>query len=67
MTPQVAPHKWTLNLIFGVLLLDVIGLSILFPVAPFIVQRYSGDALMVTLLSVLYAGAQFFAAPYWAN
>jgi multidrug resistance protein len=43
--------------------MDVIGMSILFPVAPYIVQRYSADALMVTMLTVIYAGAQFFAAP----
>ena len=38
-------------------------MSIIFPVAPYIVQRYNGNALMVTMLTVIYAGAQFFAAP----
>ena len=38
-------------------------MSIIFPVAPYIVQRYSNDALMVTMLTVIYAGAQFVAAP----
>ena len=45
------------------MLMDIVGMSIIFPVAPYIVQRYSSDALMVTLLTVIYAGAQFFAAP----
>ena len=45
------------------MLLDVIGLSILGPVAPYIVRRYSADASMVTLPTVIYAGAQFLAAP----
>ncbi len=55
--------KRVLRIIFFIMLMDVIGMSILFPVAPYIVQRYSDDALMVTMLTVIYAGAQFFAAP----
>jgi DHA1 family tetracycline resistance protein-like MFS transporter len=55
--------KRALTLIFFIMLMDVIGMSLLFPVAPYIVQRYSSDALMVTLLTVIYAGAQFLAAP----
>src|SRR5512141_737343 len=52
-----------LRLIFFIMLMDIIGLSILGPVAPYIVKRYSDNALMVTMLTVIYAGAQFFAAP----
>ena len=55
--------KRALALIFFIMLMDVIGMSLLFPVAPYIVQRYSSDALMVTMLTVIYAGAQFLAAP----
>jgi DHA1 family tetracycline resistance protein-like MFS transporter len=55
--------KRALALIFFIILVDIIGMSLLFPVAPYIVQRYSNDALMVTMLTVIYAGAQFFAAP----
>jgi multidrug resistance protein len=55
--------KRMLNLIFFILLMDIVGMTILFPVAPYIVQRYSGQALTVTLLTVIYAGGQFFAAP----
>jgi MFS transporter, DHA1 family, tetracycline resistance protein len=55
--------KRVLGLIFVILLMDIVGLTIIFPVAPYIVQRYSNDALKVTLLSVIYAGGQFFAAP----
>jgi MFS family permease len=55
--------KRALGLIFFIMLMDIIGLTILFPVAPFIVGRYSGAALMVTMLTVIYAGAQFFSAP----
>jgi len=56
-------RRRSLRIIFFVMLMDVMGVSILLPVAPYIVQRYSSDALMVTLLSVIYAGALFFAAP----
>jgi DHA1 family tetracycline resistance protein-like MFS transporter len=58
-----ATTKRALALIFFIMLMDVIGMSLLFPVAPYIVQRYSSDALMVTMLTVIYAGAQFLAAP----
>jgi multidrug resistance protein len=52
-----------LGLIFFIMLMDVVGISILYPVAPYIVRRYSGEALMVTMLTVIYAAAQFLAAP----
>jgi MFS transporter, DHA1 family, tetracycline resistance protein len=55
--------KIALSLIFVIMLLDIIGLSILFPISAYIVRRYSDQALMVTLLSVIYSAAQFFAAP----
>jgi DHA1 family tetracycline resistance protein-like MFS transporter len=56
-------NKRSLNVIFIIMLMDIIGLSILGPVAPFIVKRYSDSALIVTLLTVIYAAAMFFAAP----
>jgi MFS family permease len=58
-----AATRRALALVFGILLLDVIGLSMLYPVGAYIVRRYSEDALMVTVLTALYAGAQFVAAP----
>ncbi len=63
-TESTAAPKRALGLIFFIMLMDVVGLTILMPVAPYIVQRYSGDALMVTLLSAIYAAAQFVAAPF---
>lgn len=56
-------NKRALSVIFIIMLMDIIGLSILGPVAPFIVKRYSDSALIVTLLTVIYAAAMFFAAP----
>src|SRR5512142_1488257 len=55
--------KRSLALVFAIMLMDIVGLSLIFPVAPFIVQRYSNNALMVTMLTVIDAAAQFFAAP----
>ncbi len=56
-------NKATLSLIFAIMLMDVIGITLLSPIAPYIVQKYSHAALMVTMLTVLYAGGQFIAAP----
>jgi DHA1 family tetracycline resistance protein-like MFS transporter len=63
MQIRETPTKATLGLIFAILLLDVVGISMLYPIAAYIVLRYSNDALMVTLLTVIYAAAQFVAAP----
>jgi len=57
------PARAALGLVFCVLLLDVVGISILYPIAAYIVRQYSDDALTLTLLNALYAAAQFIAAP----
>lgn len=62
-----AAKKRALLQIFFVLLMDIIGLTILIPVAPDIVKRYSSDAFTITLLSGIYAAASFFAAPALGN
>lgn len=53
----------SLGLIFCIMLMDIMGITLLYPVAPYLVERYSSQALMVTLLTTIYAAAQFFAAP----
>lgn len=63
-TSSPAATKRALTVIFFIMLMDIVGLSILSPIAPFVVQRYSNDALNVTLLTVIYAAAQFLAAPF---
>lgn len=55
--------RGALGLIFFIMLMDIIGLLVLSPVAPYLVRRYSNAALMVTMITVIYAAAQFFAAP----
>ncbi len=56
-----------LGVIFCIMLMDIIGINILYPVAPYLVKRYSDEALMVTMLTVIYAAAQFFAAPLFGK
>ncbi len=63
MSTQPKPTKGALFFIFSVVLLDVTGLSMLMPISAYIVREYSADALSVTMLTVIYAAAQFFAAP----
>jgi DHA1 family tetracycline resistance protein-like MFS transporter len=55
--------KGSLGLIFFIMLMDIVGLLFLAPVAPYLVRRYNNEALMVTLITVIYATGQFFAAP----
>jgi MFS transporter, DHA1 family, tetracycline resistance protein len=56
--------KRSLALIFFVILMDIVGMTLLSPVAPRLVLRYSNSAVMVTLVTVLYAAGQFVAAPF---
>jgi MFS family permease len=63
MPAHERPANPALALVFAILLLDVIGISLLYPIAAYLVLRYSNDAFMVTLLTVIYAAAQFMAAP----
>jgi DHA1 family tetracycline resistance protein-like MFS transporter len=60
---RLQQKRRALGLIFSIMLMDVIGISILYPVSAYIVRQYSSQALMVTLLSVIYSAAQFLAAP----
>jgi MFS family permease len=62
-TANPKPTKGALIFILGVVLIDIIGLTMLTPVSAYIVREYSADALSVTMLTVIYAAAQFLAAP----
>jgi multidrug resistance protein len=55
--------RGALGFIFTVVLLDVMGLGLLLPIQAYIVRQYSQEAIMVALIPMLYAAAQFFAAP----
>ncbi len=60
---QNAQKRIRLGVIFLIMWMDVVGVSLFYPIAPYIVKQYSPDAMMVTLLAVLYSAAQFIAAP----
>ncbi|MEO8607787.1 MAG: MFS transporter [Chloroflexota bacterium] len=64
-TTDTQPNRTRLALgvIFAIMLMDIVGLTMMYPVAAYIVSRYSSEAINVTLLTVIYAAAQFFAAP----
>ena len=55
--------KKILAFLFSIVLFDFIGLTILITVQTFIVREFNTTALAVTLLTVIYAAAQFIAAP----
>ena len=64
LTASTRPqNQRPLGLIFFIMLMDVIGITILSPVAPQIILRYSNSALMVTMIPVIYAIGQFIATP----
>lgn len=63
VSPPAGRNRFALGLIFSVILMDIIGMLGFAPVTPFLVQRYNGAALAVTLVTVTYAGAQFLATP----
>ncbi len=67
--PSLDPkrRKGSLGLIIFVMLMDVIGITLLSPVAPQIILRYSSSALIVTLVPVVYAAGQFIAAPLFGK
>jgi DHA1 family tetracycline resistance protein-like MFS transporter len=55
--------RYALGLIFSIMLMDIVGLTGFNPVTPYLVQRYNNAALAVTLVTVVYAAAQFLATP----
>ena len=55
--------KSILIFLFTVVLFDMIGATILVTVQAFIVKQYNSTALAVSLLIIIYAAAQFIAAP----
>src|SRR5512140_24844 len=56
-------NRRAISLIFVIMLMDIIGIGLLAPIAPYIVRQYSDQAIMVTMITVMYAGGQFIAAP----
>ncbi len=55
--------RGSLIVIFLVMAMDVIGITVLSPVAPQIVLQYSDQALMVSMIPMIYAAGQFLSTP----
>ncbi len=53
----------TMLIVFLTVFIDMLGVGILIPVSPFLVQQFRNDALTVGLLSVSYSIFQFLAGP----
>jgi multidrug resistance protein len=58
-----APNRRALTFIVVTVFLDFVGIGILIPVLPFIVQSFGGRAVAVGLLATSYSAAQFLAGP----
>lgn len=62
--PTVKTGRGILTFIFIAVFIDLLGVGILIPIAPFIVRQFNTDALAVALLSASYSLFQFAAAPF---
>jgi DHA1 family tetracycline resistance protein-like MFS transporter len=61
--PTVTAPKSALLFIVLTIFIDMLGIGILIPVIPFMVRRFSPDAITIGLLSGAFAVCQFAAAP----
>ena len=52
-----------LGVLFLIMWMDVVGVSLFYPIAWRIVGQFTPGAMMVSMLTVLYSAAQFIAAP----
>jgi MFS family permease len=56
-----------LAVLFGVVVVDLIGFGIVMPVLPFYAKEYGASASVLGLLLMAHAAAQFLAAPLWGR
>jgi hypothetical protein len=50
--PAAPASRRALGFIFGVAVLDILGLTLLIPVVPFLVRQYEAGAIYVTLFVI---------------
>jgi DHA1 family tetracycline resistance protein-like MFS transporter len=62
-SPTEKSGRNAMLIVFLTVFIDMLGVGILIPVSPFLVQQYRNDALTVGLLSVSYSVFQFLAGP----
>jgi DHA1 family tetracycline resistance protein-like MFS transporter len=66
-SPPPARTRATLPVLFGVVIVDLVGFGIVIPVLPFYADAYGANAATLGLLFTCYAGAQFLCAPLWGR
>src|SRR5919199_307903 len=62
-SPPARKRVSPLVFIFLTIFIDLLGVGLLQPVLPFLVQKFRPDALTIGLLASTYSVAQFLAAP----
>lgn len=56
-----------MGLLFGVVLLIMLGFSVLFPVEPYYVKTFGADARTMGFITAIYSTMQFIFAPLWGR
>ncbi|MDW8350905.1 MAG: MFS transporter [Anaerolineae bacterium] len=62
--PAAKAGRGALIFIFIAVFIDLLGVGILIPIAPFVVRQFNTDALAVAMLSASYSIFQFAATPF---
>lgn len=60
-------RRHAMALLFGVVLLIMIGFSVLFPVEPYYVKQFGADARTMGWMVAIYSTMQFLFAPVWGR
>lgn len=62
-----AQRRSAMFLLFGIVLLIMIGFSVLFPVEPYYVKQFGADAGTMGWITAIYSLMQFIFAPLWGR
>ncbi len=54
-------------ILFGVVLLDLIGFGIVIPILPFLSPQLGADKMDIALIIVTYAACAGISGPYWGR
>ena len=67
MTPSSDSPRKSLGVLFGVVIVDLIGFGIVMPVLPFYAKELGASATALGVVLMGYAAAQFVCAPLWGR
>lgn len=65
LTPS--QRRRAMGLLFGVLLLIMVGFSVLFPIEPYYVKTFGADATTMGMITGVYSLMQFIFSPIWGR